>query len=58
LVHRAAGKVKALYSRFTEADANPDIGDSTITETAGIGGFAMAAAVAIVTFIGGTPRMR
>jgi hypothetical protein len=52
-----AGKVKALYfPGFTEADANPDIGDSTITETAGIGGFAMAAAVAIVTFIGGTPK--
>ncbi len=52
-----AGKVKALYfPGFTEADANPDIGDSTITETAGIGGFAMAAATAIVTFIGGTPK--
>jgi hypothetical protein len=52
-----AGKVKALYfPGFTEADANPDIGDSTITETAGIGGFAMAAAVAIVTFVGGTPK--
>jgi hypothetical protein len=35
-------------------DANPDIGDSAITETAGIGGFAMAAAPAIVRFIGGT----
>ena len=52
-----AGKVKALYfPGFTEADANPDIGDSTITETAGIGGFAMASAVAIVTFVGGTPK--
>ena len=36
-------------------DANPDIGDSAITETAGIGGFAMAAAPAIVKFVGGTP---
>src|SRR3954464_2946486 len=46
-----------LYFRgFSNADANPDIGDSTITETAGIGAFAMAAAPAIVTFIGGTPR--
>ena len=35
-------------------DANPDIGDSTITETAGLGGFAMAAAPAIVRFVGGT----
>jgi hypothetical protein len=44
------------FSGFTAADANPDIGDSTITETAGIGAFAMAAAPAIVTFIGGTPQ--
>lgn len=52
-----AEKVKALYfAGFTEADANPDIGDSTITETAGIGGFAMAAAPAIVQFVGGTPK--
>jgi hypothetical protein len=34
-------------------DANPDIGDSAIAETAGIGGFAMAAAPAIVRFVGG-----
>ncbi|MEN8173645.1 MAG: hypothetical protein ABFS03_12300, partial [Chloroflexota bacterium] len=33
-----------------------DIGDSTITETAGIGAFAMASAPAIVTFISGTPQ--
>ena len=35
-------------------DANPDLGDSAITETAGIGGFAMASAPAIVRFVGGT----
>jgi len=35
-------------------DANPDIGDSAITETAGLGGFAMAGAPAIVRFVGGT----
>ncbi|MGH3413215.1 MAG: DUF1116 domain-containing protein [Marmoricola sp.] len=35
-------------------DANPDIGDSAITETAGLGGFSMAAAPAIVRFVGGT----
>lgn len=35
-------------------DANPDIGDSAITETAGIGGFAMASAPAIVRFVGGS----
>ena len=34
-------------------DANPDIGDSAITETSGLGGFAMAAAPAIVRFVGG-----
>jgi len=38
---------------FGPDDANPDLGDSTITETAGIGGFAMAAAPAIVRFVGG-----
>jgi hypothetical protein len=35
-------------------DANPDIGDSTIMETYGVGGFAMAAAPAIVRFVGGS----
>ena len=35
-------------------DANPDIGDSAIMETAGIGGFAMATAPAIVRFVGGS----
>jgi hypothetical protein len=39
---------------FGPDDANPDIGDSAITETAGIGGFAMATAPAIVRFVGGT----
>jgi hypothetical protein len=48
--------VGLFFSGFTQADANPDIGDSAITETAGIGGFAMASAPAIVTFVGGTPK--
>ncbi|HEX4883992.1 MAG TPA: DUF1116 domain-containing protein, partial [Casimicrobiaceae bacterium] len=39
---------------FGPEDANPDIGDSAITETAGIGGFAMATAPAIVALVGGT----
>jgi hypothetical protein len=39
---------------YTEDDANPDIGDSAITETVGLGGFAMAGAPAIVRFVGGT----
>ncbi len=44
------------FPGFSAEDANPDLGDSTITETAGIGGFAMAAAPAIVSFVGGTPK--
>lgn len=52
-----AGIVEGLYlPGFTADDANPDIGDSTITETAGFGGFAMAAAPAIASFIGGTAQ--
>jgi hypothetical protein len=39
---------------FGPDDANPDIGDSAIAETAGIGGFAMATAPAIVRFVGGS----
>lgn len=47
----------ALYfPGFTKEDANPDIGDSSITETAGTGGFAIGAAPAIVQFTGGTPQ--
>jgi hypothetical protein len=44
------------FPGFSSDDANADIGDSTITETVGIGAFAMAAAPAIVTFISGTPQ--
>jgi hypothetical protein len=51
-----AGIPRGLYfPGFSEEDANPDLGDSTITETVGMGGFAMAAAPAIVKFVGGTP---
>ena len=49
-----AGQVRGLYfSGYGENDANPDIGDSTITETVGLGAFAMASAPAIVRFVGG-----
>jgi hypothetical protein len=44
------------FPSFKAEDASGDIGDSTITETAGIGGFAMASAPAIVTFVSGTPK--
>lgn len=42
------------FPGYTAADAAADIGDSSITETYGMGGFALAAAPAIVQFIGGT----
>ncbi|MBN1424335.1 DUF1116 domain-containing protein [Candidatus Fermentibacteria bacterium] len=45
-----------FFPGFSKADANPDIGDSAITETAGLGGFAIAAAPAIVQFVGGAAR--
>jgi hypothetical protein len=48
--------VDGLYfPGYGPGDANADLGDSAITETAGIGGFAMAGAPAIVRFVGGTP---
>ncbi len=49
-----AEMVKGLYfPGYDECDAAPDLGDSCITETGGIGGFCMAAAPAIVQFVGG-----
>ncbi len=51
-----ANPVDGLYfPGYSIADAAADLGDSAITETAGVGGFAMAAAPAIVKFVGGTP---
>jgi hypothetical protein len=50
-----ANPVDGLYfPGYSRADAAADLGDSSITETAGVGGFAMAAAPAIVKFVGGT----
>jgi hypothetical protein len=44
---------KALYfPGYSEADANPDMGDSAIVECCGIGGFAMGSAPAVVRFVG------
>jgi hypothetical protein len=40
------------FAGFTEDDANPDMGDSTIVETIGLGGFAMGAAPAVAGFVG------
>ncbi|NCC52653.1 MAG: DUF1116 domain-containing protein [Spartobacteria bacterium] len=42
-----------FFPGYTKEDANPDIGDSSITETNGLGGFAIAASPAIVQFVGG-----
>jgi len=40
------------FPGYTAADANPDMGDSAIVETIGLGGFAMAAAPAVAGFVG------
>ena len=46
---------EGLYlGAYGPGDANPDIGDSAIAETMGLGGFVMASAPAIVRFVGGT----
>lgn len=42
-----------LFPGYSQNDAAPDLGDSAITETMGIGGFAMGGAPAIVQFVGG-----
>ena len=44
--------VGLYFPGYTEADANPDMGDSAICETFGIGGFAMASSPAVVRFVG------
>jgi len=50
-----AATIDGLYfAGYGPDDANPDIGDSAIAETYGLGGFALAAAPAIVGFVGGT----
>jgi hypothetical protein len=51
-----ANAVNGLYfPGYSVEDAAADLGDSAITETNGLGGFAMAASPAIVQFVGGTP---
>jgi hypothetical protein len=46
--------VGPMFAGFRPEDSGLDMGDSAITETYGIGGFAMAAAPAIVALVGGT----
>jgi hypothetical protein len=43
-----------FFAGYSTADAAPDLGDSAITETVGLGGMSLAAAPAIVRFVGGT----
>jgi hypothetical protein len=43
-----------FFPGYSTSDAAPDLGDSAIAESAGVGAFAMAAAPAIVNFVGGT----
>lgn len=40
------------FPGFSAKDANPDMGDSAIVETVGLGGFAMGAAPAVAGFVG------
>lgn len=40
------------FPGYSEKDANPDMGDSAIVETIGLGGFAMATSTAVAGFIG------
>ena len=57
LVHRAgAGRRRPAVPGLQHGGCRPDLGDSAITETAGVGGFAMAASPAIVQFVGGSPQ--
>ncbi len=41
------------FPGYSERDANPDMGNSAIVETIGLGGFAMATAPAVAGFVGG-----
>jgi hypothetical protein len=52
-----APMIKGVYfPGFGPEDANPDMGDSSITETIGLGSLAMAGAPAVVEYVGGTPE--
>jgi hypothetical protein len=52
-----SGKIRSLFRPgYRHEDASRDVGDSTITETIGLGGFAMAAAPAIGHFAGISPE--
>jgi uncharacterized protein DUF1116 len=46
--------VGLFFPGFRQEDANADLGDSAICETAGLGGFSLAASPALVQLVGGT----
>ncbi|MBL8384347.1 MAG: DUF1116 domain-containing protein [Burkholderiales bacterium] len=46
--------VGLFFPGFKQEDANPDLGDSAITETAGYGGFSLAASPALTLLVGGS----
>lgn len=46
--------VGLFFPGYRQEDANPDLGDSAITETAGYGGFSLAASPALTLLVGGS----
>ena len=46
-----------LFPGFKKEDVGRDMGDSSIMETAGLGGLAIAAAPAIIKFVGGNVKL-
>ncbi len=46
--------VGLFFPGFSQEDANPDLGDSAICETAGYGGLSLAASPALVQLVGGS----
>jgi len=52
-----APQIKGVFfPGYGPEDANPDMGDSAITETVGLGSLAMTGAPAVVQYVGGTPE--
>ena len=48
--------VGLFFPGFSQEDANADLGDSAICETAGFGGSSLAASPALLQLVGGTVR--
>ena len=53
MAYRTSKYTKGLYfTGFSEEDGNPDVGDSAITETVGVGAMAMVGAPGVTRFVG------